>query len=154
MVLEESCKAVFLGQSVVIVLNAQKQIMPLWYEISEANVHIKASEIEIVEPVIVKQLLADIDQSVERAVNSRLIKRRRRRCDNKIALFAATGESDIRCPVKRRAGRDCERLILFYAFENLLLTKIGVTGRSRDITAFSTGRRYGGWKSRRSLFTR
>ena len=61
MVLEESCKAIFFGQPVVIVLNAQKEIMPLRHEISESGFKIKASEIEIVEPIVIKQLLSDID---------------------------------------------------------------------------------------------
>src|SRR4029450_7770987 len=110
MVLEESCKAVFLGQPVVIVLDAQKQIMPLRHEISEANFHIKASEIEVVESIVIKQLLPDIDQSVKRVGNSRLVKGCCCRSHDKIALLPTPRQSDVRCPVKRRAHRDCERL--------------------------------------------
>src|SRR5438094_107353 len=69
MVLKESSKAVLLGQPVVIVLNPQKQIMPPRHEISEADFKIKAPEIEVVEPVVIKQLLPHFDQSVQLASN-------------------------------------------------------------------------------------
>src|SRR5882724_8235053 len=72
MVLKESSEAVFLGQPVVIVLSAQKQIMPLRHEISEADFKIKAPEIKVVEPVVIKQLLPHIDQPVQRFRNPRL----------------------------------------------------------------------------------
>ena len=42
MVLKEGFKTVFLGEPVVIVLDPQKQIMPLRNEISEADFKIKA----------------------------------------------------------------------------------------------------------------
>ena len=61
MVLKESFEAVFFSQPIVIVLNSQKQIMPLRHEVSEAGFNIKASKIEAVELVVVKQLLTNID---------------------------------------------------------------------------------------------
>src|SRR5215469_1187193 len=95
MVLKESCKTVFLGQPVVIVLNSQKQIMPLRHQIPEADFNIKASKIEVVESVVVKELLADIDESVQRVGNSRLVKRCCCRRNDKIALHAAARERNI-----------------------------------------------------------
>src|SRR5215472_516496 len=88
MVLKESFKAVFLGEPVVIVLNAQEQIMPLRHEISEADFKIKAPEIEAIEAVVIKQLLTHIDQSVQRASNPWLVKRSSSRRQYKIALFS------------------------------------------------------------------
>jgi len=95
MVLKESCKAVFLRQPVVVVLNAQKQIMPLGHEISEADFKIKASKIKVVESVVIKQLLTDIDQSVQRAGDSRLVKGCYCRRDDKIALLATARKGNI-----------------------------------------------------------
>ena len=63
MVLKEGFKAVFLGEPVVIVLNPQKQIVPLRHEISEAHFKIKTSEIEAIEPVVVEELLPDIKEA-------------------------------------------------------------------------------------------
>ena len=61
MILKESLEAVFFSKPVVIVLNAQKEIMPLRHKVSEAGFNIKASKIEAVELVVVKQLLTNID---------------------------------------------------------------------------------------------
>src|SRR5206468_9435124 len=88
MVLKESCEAVFLRQPIVIVLKAQKQIMPMRHEISEANFKIKAPEIEVVEPIVIKQLLPHIDQPVQRLRNPRLVKRTSSRRHDKIALLS------------------------------------------------------------------
>src|SRR5207237_684650 len=88
-VLKESRKAVFLGQPVVVIINAQKQIMPLRHEISQADFNVKASKIEVVESIVIKQLLTDIDQSVQRAGDSRLVKGCYCRGDDKIALRGA-----------------------------------------------------------------
>src|SRR5438105_12286266 len=98
MVLKESCKAVFLGQPVIIVLDAQKQIMPLWHEISEAGFKIKAPEIEVVELIVVKQLFPDIDQSVQRVGDSRFVKSCGRRRNDKIALLTASGKGNVSRP--------------------------------------------------------
>src|SRR5712691_4607311 len=65
MVLKESCKGVFLGQPVIIVLEAQKQIVPLRHEISEPTFKIKASKVEVVELIVIEQLFPHIDQSVQ-----------------------------------------------------------------------------------------
>src|SRR4029450_7711529 len=94
-VLKESCKAVFLSQPVVVVLNAQKQIMPLRHEISEADFNIKTSKIEIVESIVIKQLLTDVEQSVQRVGDSRLVKGCYCRRNDKIALFSASREGNI-----------------------------------------------------------
>src|ERR1043166_2805211 len=74
MVLKESSETVFLGQPIVIVLSAQKQIVPLRHEVSKAHFNIKAPEIKVVEPIVIKQLLPHIDQSVEGFRNPRLVK--------------------------------------------------------------------------------
>src|ERR1700730_16184211 len=95
MVLKESCKAVFLGQPVVVVLKAQKQIMPLRHDVSEADFKIKASKIEVVELIVIKQLLTDIDQPVQRVGDSRLVKCRYCRRNNKITLLAAPRKGNI-----------------------------------------------------------
>src|SRR5436190_21323232 len=94
-VLKESCKAVFLGEPVVVVLKAQKQIMPLRHEISETDFKIKASKIEVVESLVIKQLLADVDQSVQRAGDARLVKGGYRGRDDKIALLAAPRKGNV-----------------------------------------------------------
>src|SRR5215471_3083656 len=86
MVLKEGFKTVFLGQPVVIVLNPQKQIVPLRHEISEADFKIKVSEIEAIEPVVVEELLSDIDESVQLASNPRFVKRSSSWRQDKIAL--------------------------------------------------------------------
>ena len=43
--------------------------MPLRHDMSEANFNIEASKIEAVEPVVIKQLLPDIDQSMRASSN-------------------------------------------------------------------------------------
>jgi hypothetical protein len=95
MVLKESSEAVFLSQPVVIVLNAQKQIIPLRHEISEADFKIKASKIEVVESVVIKKLLPDINQSVQRVGDPRLVKGCCCRRNDKIALLAAPRKGNI-----------------------------------------------------------
>src|SRR5436190_16119751 len=94
-ILKESGEAVFLGQPVVIVVDAQEQIMPLRHEISEADFNIKTSKIEVVESVVIKQLLTDIDQSIQRVGNSRLVKSCHRRRDHKIALLSTPRKGNI-----------------------------------------------------------
>src|SRR6266478_5437065 len=94
-VLKESRKAVFLGQPVIVVLSAQKQVMPLRHEISQADFKIKASKIEVVELIVIKQLLTDVDQSVQRAGDSRLVKGCHCRRDDKIALLAAPRKRNV-----------------------------------------------------------
>src|SRR5439155_7934641 len=98
--------------------------MPLRHEVSEAGFNVKTSEVELVEPVVVKQLFADIDQSVQVWRNPRLVESSRRRRHHKIALLIIPGERDIRCPIKRHASRDGKRLILLHPFEDLLLAEI------------------------------
>src|ERR1044071_1297609 len=88
MVLKESSETVFLGQPIVIVLSAQKQIVPLRHEVSKAHFNIKAPEIKVVEPIVIKQLLPHIDQSVEGFRNPRLVKGSSSWRQNKIALLS------------------------------------------------------------------
>src|SRR6266536_3339632 len=142
-VLEESRKAVFLGEPIVIVLGAQKQIVPLRHEISEADFNIKASKIKVVESIVIKQLLPDIDQSVQRTGNSRLVKGCYCRRNHKVALLSAPRKGNIRGPVKGRASRNRERLILVGALEDLLFAKICVARRGGDIATFGTA-----WRNR------
>jgi hypothetical protein len=93
--LKESCKAVFLSQPVVIVLDAQKQIMPLRHEIPQADFNIKAPKIKVVESIVIKQLLPDIDEPVQRVGNSRLVKGRYCRGNDKIALLPTPRKGNI-----------------------------------------------------------
>src|SRR5580704_10861925 len=129
--------------------------MPLRHDISKADYKIKASEVKAVELVVVKQLLSDIDQSVQRASNPRLVENGSCWRHDKIALLPAPGQRNIGCPVKRRAHRDGERLILLDPLENLLLAEIGVARRGHDMATFDSAWRHGGRsKGRRGLFER
>ncbi len=69
--------------------------MPLRHEVSQAGFNIETSEIEFVEPVVIKQLLPDIDQAVQVLRDSRLVESSSSRRHHKIALFIVLGQRNI-----------------------------------------------------------
>ena len=66
MILKESCKTVFSSQhGCSRTQRAKRQIMPLLAaRIPQADFNIKAPKIKVVESIVIKQLLPDIDEPV------------------------------------------------------------------------------------------
>src|SRR5438477_11314321 len=124
MVIEKIVEAVGERKPVVIVFRSQDQVVRLGQNGRNARPKIDAAEIESAEFVVIKFLLLQDERAVKRFAKLRRVSDPGRRREDRVALFAALDERDVRRVINRGGDRDLERFVALDPLQYFLFADV------------------------------